>query len=140
MLKYRSELFAARLSNELELLVLSAFYTIAPPRGGVDYKSARDQLSVSLFRPGELLATSYGLFLKETSNLHISGTPGRTATQLRMEVHMGKRYRLISIGRYRRLRETKIQHFEAGTRFDFQLGNSTAPKRLELGLQNFTWT
>ena len=33
MLKYRCELFAARLSNEPELLVLSAFYTIAPPGG-----------------------------------------------------------------------------------------------------------
>ena len=33
----------------------------------------------------------------------------------------------------------KTQRFEAGTRFDFQLGNSTAPKRLELGLQNFMW-
>ena len=34
----------------------------------------------------------------------------------------------------------KTQPFEAGTRFDFQLRNSTAPKRLELGLRNFTWT
>jgi len=46
MLSHRCELFAARLSNEPELLVLSAFYTLGPP-GGVDYKSARDQLSVS---------------------------------------------------------------------------------------------
>ena len=33
----------------------------------------------------------------------------------------------------------KTQPFEAGTRFDFQLGNSTAPKRLKLELQNFMW-
>jgi len=98
-----------------ELLVLSVFYTIGlrggardPP--GVDYKSTRAQLSVSLFRPRELLATSYGLFPKETSNLHISGTPYRTASWLRMEVHMGKRYRLIGIGRYQHLRETLRFH------------------------------
>ena len=33
----------------------------------------------------------------------------------------------------------KTQPFEAGTRFDFQLVNSTASKRLELELQNFMW-
>jgi len=74
-----------------ELLVLSALYTTGlrgrgareswlPPPRGVDYKSTRAQLSVSLFRPRELLATSYGLFLKETSHLHIYGTPYRTAS------------------------------------------------------------
>ena len=41
-----------------ETLVLSALDRYLTPRGGVDYKSTRAQLSVSLFRPGELLATS----------------------------------------------------------------------------------
>jgi len=33
----------------------------------------------------------------------------------------------------------KTQPFEAGTRFDFLLGNSTAPKRMEPELQNYMW-
>ena len=41
----------------------------------------------------------------ETLNPYNFGTPGRTASGLRMEVHVGKGYRLINIGRYRRLRE-----------------------------------
>jgi len=58
----------------------------------------------------------------DTLNLNISGTPDRTANQLRMEVHMAKRYRSIGIGRYRHLRKTLRSH---------------SSKRLEIGIPNF---
>jgi len=90
MLSHRCELFAARRSNAPNCSCSRLFILLTPPGGrgarvvdppgGVDYKSTRAQLSVSLLRPGELLATPYGLFLKETSNFHISGTPYRTAS------------------------------------------------------------
>ena len=40
-------------------------------------------------------------------NFNNSGTPGRIATKFCMEVLLAHRYRTISIGRYRHLREPR---------------------------------